>query len=71
MLCKQMIYILTRTYFCKSCTKTYNFSTKITDSERALHFPLKFLPEYLFHCTHDGRQPPIITTGYEAAWYTV
>ena len=24
-LCNQMIYLLTRTYFCKSCTKTYNF----------------------------------------------
>ena len=35
MLCKQMIYILTQTYFCKSCTKTYNFSTKITDSRKA------------------------------------
>ena len=30
---KQMFYILIQTYFCKSCTKTYNFLPKNTDSE--------------------------------------
>ena len=70
-LCKQLFFNLIQTYFCKSCTKTYNFSPEITDSENTFSVDpisiLRFFPAY----THDGRQSPNMTTGYEAACYTV
>ena len=44
-LCNKMILNLTQTYFCKSCTKTYNFSPKIADSERLPSFYKRQVPE--------------------------